>query len=364
MHTHKNSLLTPKGREQLVHAVLTEGMTKAATARRFKITTKTVAKWISRYHREGKEGLRDRSSRPKSLTTPDASSVRDKLFEILHCPPSQHGFNRTSWKLDDLHQTLVGSGVAIGKHAMRREIKAAGFQWKKARRVLTSQDPEYRHKLDEIHNILSQLSDTDAFFSIDEFGPFTIKKIGGKKLVAPNDYPTFPQRQKPKGILIVTAAVELRTNQVTHFYSEKKNTDEMIKLLDALLEKYNRMNRIYLSWDAVSWHVSKKLFDRIESNNVMADVTGSTRVELAPLPSGAQFLNVIEAIFSGMARAVLHNSDYNSADQAKNAIDRYFEDRNLYYTRNPKKAGKKIWGGETCCIQFSESHNCKDPRYR
>jgi hypothetical protein len=28
--------------------------------------------------------------------------------------------------------------------------------------------------------------------------------------------------------------------------------------------------------------------------------------------SGAQFLNVIESVFSGMARAIIHNSDYDS----------------------------------------------------
>jgi hypothetical protein len=47
-----------------------------------------------------------------------------------------------------------------------------------------------------------------------------------------------------------------------------------------------------------------------------------------PLPSGAQFLNVIESVFSGMSRAILHNSDYKSVDECKEAIDRYFKDRN------------------------------------
>jgi hypothetical protein len=37
-------------------------------------------------------------------------------------------------------------------------------------------------------------------------------------------------------------------------------------------------------------------------------------VALAPLPAGAQFLNVIESVFSGMARAILANSNYGSID--------------------------------------------------
>jgi hypothetical protein len=47
--------------------------------------------------------------------------------------------------------------------------------------------------------------------------------------------------------------------------------------------------------------MSKQLVRGIAANNVMAEVTGSTRVESAPLPAGARFLNVIEAVFSGMA---------------------------------------------------------------
>ena len=47
-------------------------------------------------------------------------------------------------------------------------------------------------------------------------------------------------------------------------------------------------------------------------------------VELAPLPSVREFLNVIESVFSGMARAIIHNSDYDSLVACKAAIDRHF----------------------------------------
>ena len=69
-------------------------------------------------------------------------------------------------------------------------------------------------------------------------------------------------------------------------------------------------------------------------------------------------------IFSGMSRAIIHNSDYRSLDDAKAAIDRYFEERNTWFLAHPKKAGKKIWGKEREAAVFSVSSNCKDPRYR
>ncbi len=64
MDTHENAPLTPKGREMMVRTVVDDGLSKAAAARRFNTTPKTVFKWIERFEAEGVEGLRDRSSRP------------------------------------------------------------------------------------------------------------------------------------------------------------------------------------------------------------------------------------------------------------------------------------------------------------
>src|SRR6202158_6259037 len=66
MNTHKNAPLTPKGREAMVRSVAA-GLSKAAAARQFNTTPKTVAKWVERFRAEGIDGLRDRSSRPLSL---------------------------------------------------------------------------------------------------------------------------------------------------------------------------------------------------------------------------------------------------------------------------------------------------------
>ncbi len=75
-------------------------------------------------------------------------------------------------------------------------------------------------------------------------------------------------------------------------------------------------------------------------------------IEFVPLPSSAQFLDVIEAVFSGLKRAVIHNSDYQSEEEMKTAISTHFRERNEFFKRNPKRAGKKIWE-----IDFFQDHN-------
>jgi DDE superfamily endonuclease len=139
----------------------------------------------------------------------------------------------------------------------------------------------------------------------------------------------------------MTAALELSGNQVTHFYSAKKNTAEMIRMMDVLIERYADRRKLYLSWDAASWHISKQLFARIDAHNSMVPTEGGPLIETAPLPAGAQFLNVIESVFSGMSRAIIHNSDYKSIDAAKAAINRYFEDRNANFLQYPRELAKK-----------------------
>lgn len=82
MDTHKNAALTPKGREQLVRAVVERGLNPAAAARRFNTTPKTVAKWVRRFRSEGVEGLRDRSSKPRSSPSQIPPATRDSVERL------------------------------------------------------------------------------------------------------------------------------------------------------------------------------------------------------------------------------------------------------------------------------------------
>jgi transposase InsO family protein len=82
MDTHKNAPLTPKGREAMVRSVIEGGWSKAAAARQFNTSPKTVAKWVARFYAEGADGLRDRSSRPlssPSQTAPAACAAVEAL---------------------------------------------------------------------------------------------------------------------------------------------------------------------------------------------------------------------------------------------------------------------------------------------
>jgi transposase len=294
----------------------------------------------------------------------DDEGLKSLIFATLHEPPLNYGVNRTAWTMATLSQILSDKGHPACRDTIRKIVHQAGWRWRKARIVLTSTDPDYSEKLDRLRSVLSRLQPDEAFFSIDEFGPFAVKMHGGRALTPPGDLRTVPQRQKSHGCLIITAALELSQNRITHFYSEKKNTTEMIRMAEALVEAYSTYRTLYLSWDAASWHMSKRLRGWIAKHNASAHRRMRPLVVTVPLPAGAQFLNVIESVFSGMARAIIHNSNYCNVEEAKVAIDRYFAERNADFQAHPKRAGEKIWGCERQPAVFSAANNCKDSNYR
>ena len=75
----------------------------------------------------------------------------EQLIKLLHETPSLHNINRTSWSLETLSKTYKEEyGESISKSTVSEYIRAKGFPFKKAKIVLTSPDPDYRNKLNNI----------------------------------------------------------------------------------------------------------------------------------------------------------------------------------------------------------------------
>ncbi len=234
---------------------MSNGNNLASISRKIERSPRTIKKWCLMYKAEGFDRPALPRTKAQSMKSLDGlKAKKDRLIKLIHESPRLHDINRASWSLNTLatvYERLYGA--SISKSSISEYFRAAGYKFKKAKTVLTSNDPEYHTKVGVITQILSDLKEDEAFFSIDEYGPFAIKRKGGLKRVGPGEDYVVPQYQKSKGWLILTAALELSRNQITHFYSLKKNTEEMIKMADLLRTKYRTCRTIYLSWDAASW---------------------------------------------------------------------------------------------------------------
>ena len=191
---------------------------------------------------------------------------------------------------------------------------------------------------------LQSLKADEMFFFIDELGPLQVKRYGGRCYTPKKKTPTHPQSQRSKGSIILHAALSATTNQVTWLYGDAKDTAAMIDLVELLFNQYHDKSRLYITWDAASWHSSNQLMEWVDELNAGNCAHGNGPIiEFVPLPTSSQFLNVIETVFSTMKKAVIHDSDYQSEEEMKTAISRHFRERNEFFKHNPRRAGKKIW---------------------
>jgi hypothetical protein len=272
-------------------------------------------------------------------------SATRALIEILHHRPNAYGINRSNWTLGSLADAFGKLyRQRPSKSTVSRLLRQAGLRWKKSRRVLTSPDPDYQEKVELLLKTLHSLKAEEDLFFIDELGPLQVRRYGATCYTPKGKTPTHPQSQHSKGSITLYAALSAMTNQVSWFYGNTKDSAGIIDLAQILFSQYHDKTRIYLTWDAVSWHRSNELAEWADGFNATSKTCGSGPIiEVVPLPTSAQFLNVIEAVFSGMKKAVIHGSDYQSDKEMKLAISAHFQERNEFFKDNPRRAGKKIW---------------------
>jgi len=322
-----------------------------------------VRKWIQIFNCYGFEGLNRPRKKREDVARWKKSEERSKrLLEILHQPPSSFGINRSNLNLQsivDVYAKKHGKSVALSTTG--RLIKKAGYRIIKARKVLTSKDPDYREKVELLLQTLQNLAEDEMFYFIDELGPLQVKKYGGRAFTPKGVSRTVPQNATTKGSITLSGALSATTNQITWSYDVAKDTRAMIDLIEILFNQQFEKKRLFVTWDAASWHSSNDLIAWLDNFNAATKQAGiGPIIELVPLPKGSQFLNVIEAVFSGMKRAVVHHSDYQSKNEMKTAISKHFLDRNAYFKKNPKRAGKKIWEVDF----FADYENIRSGNYR
>ena len=136
MNTHNNARLTPKGREEMVRAVVDQGLSTAAAARRFNTTPKTAAKWVARFNAEGVAGLCDRSSKP--LSSPS------------QLPPATADAVETLRRQRRTQEHIAGE-LAISKATVSRILKRRGLSLLSA---FEPQEPRPRYEREKPGEII------------------------------------------------------------------------------------------------------------------------------------------------------------------------------------------------------------------
>ena len=302
----------------------------------------TLRKATAAHHANGLSTSKKRN--PKEPRRPIGSKAK-RILEILHQKPLAFNINRSNWNRPSLAQAYESThGQRIGLSTVGDLLKRSGYTIKKAKRCLTSPDPCYREKVELLLHTLQNLEPGDLFFFVDELGPLRVKKHGGRTIVRKDELPRIPKIQPDKGSLTMAAALSATANQVTWLYTPAKDSRAMVTLIELLFNQHMSAKRLYITWDCASWHDSVLLVEWLDELNAETQRVGfGPVVHLIPLPTSAQFLDVLEAVFSGMKRAVVHHSNYDSINAMKGAISRHFSKGMNTSATIRSELGKKIW---------------------
>jgi transposase len=118
-----------------------QGISPCIICRFLGLDRKSLRRYLRLFAEGGTAALFSRQVDPSRALT--NASTKQAVFALLHEPPANHGINRTTWKMADLVRVLRSRGYSVCPQNIRRITKAAGYRWRKARTVLTSNDPDY-----------------------------------------------------------------------------------------------------------------------------------------------------------------------------------------------------------------------------
>ncbi len=104
---------------------------------------------IRGFNERGLEVLERRSSRPKTIHRTFDASRAQALKSLLHQSPRSFGKPTSVWTLDMAAQVSSEQGLTserVSDETIRNALKRLGVGWKRAKKWITSPDPEYARK--------------------------------------------------------------------------------------------------------------------------------------------------------------------------------------------------------------------------
>lgn len=123
-----------------------EGFTAPKIAHLVDLHLNKVRKWIKRFNVQGTRGLYQKYSpgRPPKIS----QETRGKMINLLKQKPRDLGLPITSWTLKELANEMVRQQTVpqISYVRIYQIIKEQGYSFKRAKRWITSPDPDYELK--------------------------------------------------------------------------------------------------------------------------------------------------------------------------------------------------------------------------
>ena len=125
------------------------GEPPAQIARQVGCGDQTVRNALHAFNARGLAALRPGSRRAKTIHRAFSPAAAERLRALLHQSPRTFGKPTAVWTLDLAAEVSVERGLTterVSDETIRMTLKRLGIGWQRAKRWITSPDPEYARK--------------------------------------------------------------------------------------------------------------------------------------------------------------------------------------------------------------------------
>ena len=262
--------------------------------------------------------------RPRQITTTD----RPLIVKTATTRPTKLARPFTHWsirKLADYLATKRGRKVRVGRERLRQILNAEGITFQRTKTWKESPDPLKEQKLSRIEWLLEH--QRHRTFAFDEFGPLTIRPVGGAAWAparatgpAAGELP-----YKPHGSRQLFACYSIGEDRLWGSIEPTKGSAATLRALQSIRAHLDDGEWIYVILDNLNHH----------RNRIVREWCHANRVELVFTPTYASWANPIEAHFGPLRQFVLANSDHPDHPALARAIRAYLRWRNTH-THDPR----------------------------
>lgn len=311
-----------------------EGVSITELGRRVGLSRPSVYKCIDKALAAGvRTGLKDAYHRPHEPEISD--EARAWVVSIACTKPKDHGLAAELWTISELARFVSEHAGAAGFPRLSRAVKAT--VWRildsndikphKIRYYLEKRDPDFDRSMQEVLMVYRDVSihEEGATFDGRPVPVYTVsvdEKPGVQALglTAP-DLPPVPGKAPcvgrdyeyvRHGTVSILAAIDLHSGRILANVEDRHRSVEFIGLLRRLDEYYPPDAIIRVVLDNHSAHISKETMAYLG--------TRPGRFEYVHTPKHGSWLNLIECVFSKMARTFLRHIRADSIDELKTRI--------------------------------------------
>lgn len=278
-------------------------------------------------------GLKDKYHRPHEAEITDEAKAW--VVSIACTKPKDHGLAAELWSISALAKFVCERAEAAGfarlanagKSTVWRILDDNDIKPHKIRYYLEKRDPEFDRKMQEVLMVYRDVSiytegavhdaRPNPIYTVSVDEKPGVQAIG---LTAP-DLPPVPGRASAvgrdyeyvrRGTVSILAGIDLHSGHIFANVEDRHRSVEFIALLKQLDEHYPPEAIIRVVLDNHSAHISKETVAYLS--------TRPGRFEYVHTPKHGSWLNLIECVFSKMARTFLRHIRVQSVDELKARI--------------------------------------------